>query len=220
METKGYASVEPNLGRSSCKWVQLWENGPRWAEFNVGATIESYSELVSGKDVVEGSISLYNTNNVGGLYAWDDIFINVRTGVDSSAELLALSGEFNDSISIIWGRNWRTPSYEEFRDLMDTEKTIWEWCDGEKNQILPNCPLKGMKISGVGDYASNFIFLPAANHYSPNSGGIVDSSFFGYYWTNMNDNDFRAFGFHFSPMFSNFSVFSVGEGLSFRAVLV
>ena len=56
METKGYASVEPNLGRSSCKWVQLWENGPRWAEFNVGATIESYSELVSGKDVVEGSI--------------------------------------------------------------------------------------------------------------------------------------------------------------------
>ena len=48
-----------DAGRSSCGWVQLWENGPKFAEFNVGATITDYTSATD-----------YTTANIGGYYGW------------------------------------------------------------------------------------------------------------------------------------------------------
>lgn len=179
------AVVNSNSGRTSCEWVQLWENGPKWATFNVGATITDYANLTIGEDPISFSgytkqAPYYNTANVGGLYPWNNPNINGRTTTWKSTTGIA------DVATTIWGNNWETPTSKQLDTLLvdiTYGKTTWTWCDGNTVQYVAGCVLKGYKVSGVGDYAQFSIFLPAAGYYDKSSGKIAYASSYGKYWS-------------------------------------
>lgn len=94
------------------KWVQLWDKGPKFAEYNVGAR---------------------SATDYGGLYCWGMI-----TDKDSKGEGRKgdedLSGN-NDTATMIWGENWRMPTKEEFDNLIancTVERTNLYGLDGCK----------------------------------------------------------------------------------------
>lgn len=172
---RGFAAVPSSAGRTSCEYVQLWAGGPRWATFNVGATIADYGNLQSGTDPTSGSVDKYNTANVGGLYPWKNPNLNGRK---TTWNRLVSTGK-NDVANSLWGSNWRTPTMAELNAL--NTKTKWQWCNGTTTQFVPGCTVKGYKVSGKDAYANNSIFLPAAGLYGA---GVGNSGVYGFYWSN------------------------------------
>ena len=148
-------------GRS---WVQLWDNGPLWANFNVGSTINSYENQTS-----------YSTDVVGGLYKWCGTQ-NYRDGeqTDSYKTSYSLS---NDTARKVWGGSWRMPTKAEFDKLF--YDCTWTWCS--KN-YESGCKIKGYKVSGKGDYANNSIFLPAAGYWGYSYKKVFSTGDIGMYW--------------------------------------
>lgn len=222
--TKGYAPVKKSAGRpgNKCAWVQLWDGGPRIAEFNVGATIDDYGKLQSGTDPVSGNLPYYNTANVGGLYTltsdpngridpWDWNRIPDYHGIPSYR---------------LWGANWREPYVEDLYDLQDKyhdHGLVFEWCDGVDIQYCEGCTLAGEKISGKPGtpYENNSIFFPAAGWYSPN-GSVREVEEAGYYGSFDFDDDLDQYQIGFSNNDSDRFIFTGDpkEGLSSRPVIL
>ena len=180
--TDGSAAVESSAGRTSCDYVQLWEDGPMWAMFNVGATITSYSKLQKGCEDATYEVyyrdfaTYYNTANIGGQYAWGNPQSNGR--VEEWSEHVRC--DYDDIATELWGSNWRMPTASQLQTLCNSDYTTWTWCDGTTTQYVPGCTLEGYKISGVGLYSDKSIFLPNTGHYSPY---FHDSGDCGEYWT-------------------------------------
>ena len=143
-------------------WTKLWAGGVKWAKFNVAATITDYGQLQSGSDAISGSVSYYNTANIGGLYAWHWSAKNGRNQSWSEAEYYSatLSG---DIATTFWGGNWREPTKEEFQGLIDN--CDWTLCDGSTTQYVSGCTLRGWKVSGKEPYDAFNIFLPSTGFY-------------------------------------------------------
>lgn len=215
----GSDTVLSTSGRTSCDWVQLWENGPRWATFNVGATISDYGVLTEGAEPVKYNnyaevAKYYNTANAGGLYAW-----NTPTKDGRKEEWY---GYYElDSVDVattLWGSNWKTPTYDQLDSLQTY--TTWSWCDAN-NPYVEGCTLKGYKVSGVGEYAQYSIFLPLAGyhdyHLMPN---IIDVSSNGYYWSSQGDVDNKnAYYMLLGSGAPSMDKRARKEGFSVRAVL-
>lgn len=83
-------------GRIVVNWVQLWEDGPKFAEYNVGA------------NSAEGD---------GGYYCWGGS-TNRDTGSSKQGVCSSLSGD-DDTATKLWGRNWRMPKRDELQGLID-----------------------------------------------------------------------------------------------------
>lgn len=182
----GSAPVSGTSGRTSCEYVQLWEAGPRWATFNVGAIITDYADLRMGKDNTEylnneSLAEYYNTANVGGLYAWYNPNLNGR----QTTWTKSVEWGIGDVATTLWGRNWETPTRLQLDTLCNSilAKTTWTWCDGISTQYVDGCPLSGYKITGVDDYADQSIFLPAAGYFDYFAGKIGQVSEYGSYWS-------------------------------------
>ena len=148
--TKGTATRTGNI---SVNWVQLWENGPKFAEYNVGAE-NNRAEDYGGYYTWGGS---YNNNPALEGFTWTD---------DHNTGSLNLSGD-TDTATKLWGGNWRMPTSNEFRKL-DGSGNI---CGG----LVHECTLtwvedynstgvKGLLCTGKGDYESNSVFFPSASY--------------------------------------------------------
>ena len=100
--TTGTANATINNVETPVKWVQLWEDGPKFAEYNVGAT---------------------SAKEYGGLYCW-----GMTKDKDSNAAFNvgkdALSGT-DDTATNIWGSNWRMPTKEELDKLRANCDVVW-----------------------------------------------------------------------------------------------
>lgn len=151
--TTGTAPVLESAGcpNNECGWVQLWAGGPRWAEFNVGASATTYAGMTE-----------YSFENIGGKYSFHGRR-NLYDDVDG-----ATSG---DTATDLWGTNWRTPTYDELGALFTN--CDLSYCDGSIVQYVTGCTLKGWKISGKGEYAGNSIFMPLAGVSDQNAGSGV-----------------------------------------------
>ena len=122
-------------GIGNVRWIQLWENGPKFAEYNVGVT--------------DGKAESY-----GGYYSWGGSEASNTKDANTGTEKL---GSTEDTATKLWGSKWRMPTNAELDALVNNENCTCEWTNvGEVN---------GCKITGKGDYASNSIFLPAAGYY-------------------------------------------------------
>ncbi|MCQ2336606.1 MAG: hypothetical protein MJ010_05455 [Paludibacteraceae bacterium] len=102
--TTGYADRKEGTGTVKVKWVQLWENGPKWAEYNVGAT---------------------TVGEYGGYYAWGGSQSTVddhNTGTDP------LSGD-SDTATKLWGSNWQMATTEDFDALFANCDVEWKSAD-------------------------------------------------------------------------------------------
>jgi len=218
----GIAKVLNTAGRTSCEWVQLWENGPKWATFNVGATITDYAQLTVGADATSynnytDQAPSYNTANVGGVYAWNNPNLNGRKTTWTSS----VSTGISDVATTLWGSNWETPTRAQLDTLQNSDygKTTWTWCDGSTTQYVAGCTLKGYKVSGVGDYVSYSIFLPAAGYFRHDHGKVFDASYYGDYWPSIEYNSNNAYNLHFdsSNRYVGYDLRKIG--MSVRAVL-
>lgn len=87
---QGYAEVDASAGipGNKVKWIQLWDGGPKFAEFNLGAT----------------SVTDYG---VGCRY----VFMGSHPIIENRI------GEYYDDAIKLWGSNWRTPTKDELEAL-------------------------------------------------------------------------------------------------------
>ena len=170
-------TVRINPGDNNLGGVQLWENGPYWAECNVGASEpEECGYYFWWGDTVGYTRS-------GGV--WDDDYYHYSgvTWVSSTGQSMSSSpfdwnscptmGKDNstlqsegyidatgnlvaahDAATAHLGAPWRMPTDAEHDDLINN--CDWTWT--AKNGV------NGYEFRGRGDYASNSIFLPAAGH--------------------------------------------------------
>ena len=127
--------TEKRTGNIDVKWVQLWKGGPKFAEYNVGAT---------------------SATEYGGYYAWGGS-LNQNKGKDMNSGTDALSGD-SDTATKLWGSNWRMPTKEEFDALLNNQNCT---CTRTTQNGVKGLLCKG-KEGTV--YEFNSIFLPAAGY--------------------------------------------------------
>ena len=168
------------------KKVQLWKNGPYWAETNIGAekpwdygyyfwwgdTI-GYKRVNDAWVASDGSSSdfLFDTENVP---TWDmsevDLMKEGWVKTDMFRTAVFLSPE-HDAAHVHWGGEWRMPTEMEISDLV--KKCDWTWTEIKG--------VWGYVVRGKGAYASASIFLPAAGHGDRKS--LKSSGWAGDYWS-------------------------------------
>ena len=186
--------------------VQLWEDGPCWADKNIGAeNPEDYGFYFWWGDTVgykhEGGVwvasdgsspnfefgknhaptsgkSLSAMKSEGWVVGGD--------GRSSLLEKLFALGLREDSVltpthdaaQVHWGGEWRMPTNQELKDLC--KKCDWTWT--KMNGV------DGYAIRGRGDYASGSIFLPGAGFGHETLLGHVGST--GAYWASVPHSDY------------------------------
>ena len=176
--------------------VQLWENGPYWAECNVGATKpEEYGYYFWWGDTVGYTRSggTWNNGSSGNYYSgvtWvsstgaqmssspfdtstcptygkADSVLRSEGYIDSTRNLLAA----HDAATAQLGSPWRMPTSAEIDALVSNCTTTWITTNG----------VSGLLVTGKGTYANRSIFLPATGY---GSGPYLSSpGECGYYWS-------------------------------------
>ena len=186
-------------GDSGLGGVQLWENGPYWADCNVGATKpEEYGYYFWWGDTVgytntgngwisvkDGTgISFTDSSMAASTCGKDNSVLLAEGYIDSTGNLVAA----HDAATVHLGAQWRMPTYSEFSALISNCTTTWTTTNG----------VYGRLVMGKGAYANRSIFLPAA-------GGGLNSSLLspdsnGYYWssTPYSDNSDQAWNLFFN----------------------
>jgi hypothetical protein len=172
------------------KKVQLWEDGPYWADMNIGANEpwESgyyfwWGDTIGYKHkndkwvTSDGSNSDFqfnfsNTPNYG-----SGISTLKNEGWITAEAALALE---HDAAKKHWGGNWRMPTRQEFDDLIN--KCDWSWTT--MNDVA------GYVVRGRGDYAPNSIFLPCAG--SGSARRFRNAASHGYYWSSVPYSDYSG----------------------------
>ena len=199
--------------------VQLWENGPYWAECNVGATKpEEYGYYFWWGDT--GGYKRNSANN-GWVSVKDDSSFSFSSGncptygknnsqlqsagyIDATGNLVAA----HDAATAHLGAPWRMPTDAEFSALISNCDTEWTTRNG----------VKGRLVKGRGAYASKSIFLPAAGFGYGSSLNDLGSD--GNCWSStpysVNSNDAWYLGFYSSDF--NRSNSGRNDGQSVRPV--
>ena len=130
-------------GGVSVNWVQLWENGPKFAEYNIGAT---------------------SATEYGGYYCWGN-------SSEQSSDWTGEPGT-DDIATALWGSKWRMPTQAELEELLANCEVEWTNVNGVngrkftgKGDYLSNSvflPAAGLCIDGSvsgqgsrGDYWSS-----------------------------------------------------------------
>ena len=195
--------------------VQLWENGPYWAECNVGASKpEEYGYYFWWGDMVgytrsggawkdcgrDDGFGYYfdvtwvsSTGTQMGSSPFTDLScptFNKSNAALKSAGYIDSTGNLvatHDAATAHLGAPWRMPTDAEFAALIENCTTTWITTNG----------VSGRLVTGKGAYANRSIFLPSA-------GCGLDSSLngpgsYGGYWssTPYSDNSGHAWFLHF-----------------------
>ena len=167
--------------------VQLWAGGPYWADTNVGAeNPEDYGYYFWWGDTIgykRENNKWVATDGSSSNFSFESTNLNPNTptynrdiatlkseGWITSGEVLAPE---HDAAHVHWGGNWRMPTRQELDNL--NSKCSWNWTT--KNEV------KGWRVSGTGDYASNSIFLPCAGYGSGTS--LYSAGSYGGYWSSV-----------------------------------
>ena len=191
--TTGEAEVNATAGitGNKVKWVQLWENGPKFAEFNIGAT--------SATDC-GGYYTWGGTYKNGTGIIWNDDHNTGNTGTEN------LTGT-DDTATNLWGSKWRMPTSDELEALLSECTCTWT----TQNEVY------GLLCTGKGAYSSNSVFLPAAG--SCSDGSVGDQGDGGYYWSSTSGGSDDACFLYFDSGSQIVGNYFRDFGFSVRAVL-
>jgi hypothetical protein len=171
----------PSTIAESGSGVQLWADGPYWAETNVGADEPWESGLYFWwGDTVgyrrENDAWAANDGSAFGFsfeagnaptHGWFDEDLQSEGWITADGVLASA----HDAAYVKWGGSWRMPTDAEHGDLINN--CDWTWTT--KNGV------NGYEVRGRGKYASASIFLPCAGYgdgASHDEAGDV-----GYYWS-------------------------------------
>lgn len=185
-------------------------SGIQWATSNVGAdSPEDFGDYFAWGETDPQSDNSYSWPS----YKWCDGSNSTMTkyctvsSFGTVDDRTVLEGE-DDVAHVKWGGNWRMPTTEEVRELM--EECNWTWT--QRNGV------KGYLVSSRQPGNSNSIFLPAAG--MRYEGRVKGYGSFGYYWTGSlysnppYRNDDTAFFFFLSS--SSFEVWNYNRSLGLR----
>ena len=140
-------------GNIEVKWVQLWENGPKFAEHNVGAT---------------------SATEAGGYYYWGSS-IDKDKAYSYNTDMDTLTGS-DDTATNLWGNNWRMPTEAELKALLSN-------CDVAWTDNYKESGKKGIIFTGKGEFASNRVFFPTTGQFVGFANIVHMPDYDGYYWS-------------------------------------
>lgn len=180
--------------------IQLWADGPCWAEMNVGAEAPwDYGCYFWWGDTVgymrEDEVWMARDGSSSNFLFSDDP-ISKQTYHKGNATLRsegwiskgAVLAPEHDAAHVQWGGSWRMPTYDEFMMLCTECDWIWTTTNG----------VNGYVISGKGDYKSVSIFLPAVGDGYKDA--CRDYGTHGYYWSSSCTTNYVGYssflGFH------------------------
>ncbi|MBQ6923221.1 MAG: hypothetical protein IJQ73_01135, partial [Kiritimatiellae bacterium] len=222
--TEGDAEPDPG-------GVQLWENGPYWAECNVGASAPEecgyyfwwgdtvgytrsggtlglfglYTSVTwvssTGEQMSSSPFSLSSCPT----YGMDNSTLQSEGYIDATGNLTAA----HDAATAHLGAPWRMPTDAEFAALTNNCIATWITTNG----------VSGRLVTGTGAYADRSIFLPAPGYGSDSTFGNPNSR--GYYWSSTpdSDNSYKAWYLDFnSSLFQRDTYYGRQYGLSVRPV--
>ena len=166
-------------GDGSMCGVQLWKDGPYWAECNIGAKkpedsgyyfnwgdTVGYKQVTNVWSAVDGSRTGFKfTKNNCPTVDKDDKTLQLLGYIDTKGKLVPE----HDAATAHLGAPWRLPTVEDFVALTNN-------CD---RISCTHNGVTGMKIKGRGEFESCSIFLPAAS-FGEALPAYVGRS--GYYW--------------------------------------
>ena len=134
-------------------------SGTKWASCNVGAT----------KPEVYGSYYAWGETEVKDTYSWEN-YVHCN-GTKATCHDLGsdISVTEYDVAHVNWGGNWRMPTKEDFKELLENCTNEWTIINGVKG-----CMFKSMRNG-------NCIFLPAAGRYV--RGNCLNYGKRGHYWS-------------------------------------
>ena len=178
------------------KYVDLGlPSGTLWAAYNIGATFpESYGDYFAWGET-ESKDNYFEES-----YKWHD-GNGGTTKYNPNVDTLKTLLPEDDAATVNWGSEWRMPTEDEFRELIDK-------CTYTRTGY-------GAKFTGPN---GNSILLPAAGH-------RIDDRFFlhercGFYWTSsLNEKEGYAYNFIFDEG-ANVISDVVYNGFTVRAVRV
>ena len=164
--------------------VQLWENGPYWAETNIGAdepwdsgyyfwwgdTI-GYKWENNAWVASDGSSSGFSFSDGNAWTYGTDIATLQSEGWITEDGVLAPD---HDAAQAQWGGGWRMPTVQDLNDLC-YNKCVWIW--------MTTNGVNGYLVRGKDEYSSASIFLPCTGYGSGNSRTAFSSH--GYYWSSV-----------------------------------
>lgn len=186
-------------GTTKVKWVQLWENGPKWAEYNVGSdTNHDYNAYYTWGGSYKNGSSI----------AWQDDHYKERGDLKWNED----PTKATDTATKLWGSNWRMPTYEEFWDLSNNLYTTSEWVANYNGTDKA-----GWVFTGKDDYSKNSVFFPVAGKCISTGVGFVGSN--GGYWSSIDNIQDTAYDFIFNSQDMGTTAESYSIGYSVRAIL-
>ena len=157
-------------------------NGVKWAKMNIGAETETDMGLY----FQWGDTSGYTSNQVGSgegkkYFDWGDYKYATNAQeysadmtkynkTDGLTELLAS----DDAATVNWGSDWRMPTDDEFKSLVNSVNATWVYHYNGSNT-------SGLLCTDKTD-SSKVLFLPAAGF--GNHGNLRNPNFTGTYWSN------------------------------------
>jgi hypothetical protein len=169
-------------------------SGLKWASCNVGASCpEEYGDYFAWGEIGTKKIYDEDTYLFHKLAVENDVYFYPSLGDSISATTY-------DVARMKWGDNWRMPTWNEFRELMDEN----------------NCTSKPTTLNGVNcikftsKVTGNSIFLPISGIFS--SGTILNAGISGFYMSSSPDPS-RSANFYGLGIYSNKSLY---WGTSFR----
>jgi uncharacterized protein (TIGR02145 family) len=191
-------TVRINPGDNDLGGVQLWENGPYWAECNVGASEpeecgyyfwwgDTVGYTRSGGTWDERTSRFYDVTWVSSTgeqmsnSPFPDSDSSPTTCPTMNKDNSTLQSEgwidattnlvaAHDAATAHLGAPWRMPTYQEYDDLINNCTTTW----------ITN-GVKGRLVTGTGAYANRSIFLPATGYGITTN--LYNTASQGYYWS-------------------------------------
>ena len=203
-----FGEVELTVGALVTGGVQLWENGPYWAECNVGASqpeecgyyfwwgdTVGYKRNASDTGWISVKDSTSFSFSEGNCPTYDKSNPQLQSAgyIDSTGNLVAA----HDAAMAHLGAPWRIPTDDEIDALINNCDTEWTTRNG----------VTGRLVKGRGAYESKSIFLPAAGYGQGSS--VRDRRSYGYYWSstpNFNDPKISSnLNLYSGELFKNYS---------------
>jgi hypothetical protein len=177
----------------------------KWATCNVGAnTPEEYGRYFAWAEISSKENYEWET------YKWGDSDKLSKYCIDSDMGTIDDKTRLensDDAAYMNWGTNWRTPSKEEYEELLN--KCVWKWAklNNVQGYIVTS------KING------NSIFLPAAGH---RIGSVLTEALYGadYMTSDLSSLSMLAYSLHFCERgYLRFEEFHRMRGQVVRPVL-
>ena len=210
------AKIRVSVERKGRGGVQLWENGPYFAECNVGATKpQDYGYYFWWGDTVgyKRNGSSWVSVKDGSSFSFSSSNSKIKTYNKSIAELYSagyidansadgkLKPEY-DAARAHLGAPWRMMTKAELDKLVDTTYCTRTWVTSYNGKSV-----KGYVVKGAQDpYKNKEVFFPAAGY--GNGSSLFISGSYGFYWSSTpNSSSYDAWLLYFYS-----SYFSADDG--------